>query len=156
MFLETLFLTICWHYHWIVQGSLCLVNNSEIAFCNVLHFRIKMQSSWLHNSKHIVIWWNTDLFSSKEIKNVRYVVIVYNYCLFICMHSQKNTIPNISNILLKLALMSLVAHRFGHVEFWIFFIFFFKCACLKKTTTNVWNSKFNTSKQRSTFFQFLV
>ena len=38
-------------------------------------------------------------------------------------------------------LMSLVAHRFGRVEFKVSNIcfYFFKCTCLKKTTTNIRN-----------------
>ena len=38
--------------------------------------------------------------------------------------------------------MSLAAHRFERVKFWIFVLIFFHSACLKKTTTNICCSKF--------------
>ena len=42
----------------------------------------------------------------------------------------------------NLVAMCLVAHWFGRVKFRILNIYFdfFKCTCLKKTTTNIWNS----------------
>ena len=38
--------------------------------------------------------------------------------------------------------MSLAAHRFERVKFWIFVLIFFHSACLKKTATNICYSKF--------------
>ena len=49
-----------------------------------------------------------------------------------------------------ITLMSLVAHRFGHVEFQIFVIVFLKQANLKKSTQiHLRCSKFDTSKSMS-------
>ena len=54
-----------------------------------------------------------------------------------CSHLSSKNGPNFS----LLIIWSLVAHRFGHVEFGKSNICFdfFKCACLKKTTINIRN-----------------
>ena len=60
----------------------------------------------------------------------------------------KKTNPEKQILKVIAGFIPLVAHRFGQVEFRISNIWFdfFKCTCLKKTTTNTPNSKFDTSK----------